>query len=662
MSEDNIVEFISDKVAILKLTNYNLEDDALSTIENPTIELRFAKKAKNEVAVEAWNATNNSMLPGAMAQCKIGSALVNKLIGKGKKTVIYEMLIEALGGDAEVGFDSLNKGLEIKNRILSGCTDIYRGWSSDSTTSGIITGLPDFDAKIPKKIPLFGFVIDENKKILTEGFWAMYDGEPRLFVYMSIVETEIGTDLEKTSKPERAEIVPFPTSEQDSAELEQGWQFNRDLLPPYFTQDWLVSPSVFKRRDVAIDQIEMGKTIFRELYNIIIPNHLLIPNESERKALAYWIMGTYFYDVFDAYPIGHGWGFYGSGKSRLGTLVVSLAYHGMFGINITSADLFRTKEEFKPTLVIDENEENLRDVVTIKDDMINGSYVRGGGSVSRRREVQTSAGKIYVRDTFDLYSPTFFCSINQMRTPASRSRTITFPMVKRAVTVPIAERRLYKNLIDSLYEYRFKTWQSAREIYVQLNKEGVEGVKGREHELWLPIFTMMKLIDREDSDFEDIKKFIDWNRKYKLQEDMIDEERPTLYAAIAKLWHEVYNEGKGTLKDSKSEEGYWFRHPNQQENIWEFKISDLTEIMKAIADEIGYKKTIKNEIVGRSASKLGFAKHQTPNTRNSTFIFNINIFKHIVFDHMNISIEELGAREYDSKESLIKDWTEDTTK
>ena len=316
----------------------------------------------------------------------------------------------------------------------------------------------------------------------------MYNGEPELFVYLNQINTELKSDLTE-EVTEKIEIKPFFFSGD--------YKFNTDIQSPPYTQEWLVNPKIFKNIENPVNP-DIGKDIFTELYNIIIPNHLWMAKEGERKTLAYWIMASYFYDVFDAFPIGHGWGFYASGKSRLGMLIVALAYHGMFGINITSADLFRTKEEFKPTLVIDENEENLREVVTIKDDMINGSYVRGGGSVSRRREVKTTFGTVFVRDTFDLYSPTFFCSINPMRTPASRSRTITFPMLKKDIAVPIAERRLYKHVIDALYEYRFKMWLEARNLYEKMNVKGIENVKGRYHELWLPIFVLMRMIGSWD--------------------------------------------------------------------------------------------------------------------------------------------------------------------
>ena len=651
MSENRIVNFINEKLAIAKLTNYDIQDEFDETPENPTIELRITKTQKDEIAVELWNATNNSMVSGGILICK-SDELINKLLGKGRKTLLFECIIEVLGGDADVGFDSLpDAGNEIKNRLLRTGTEIYQMWSKNASISTMMTGMPDFDAKLPKKIPLFGFVMDEKTKTLTEGFWAMYNGEPELFVYLNQVNTELKTDLTEEIT-EKIEIKPFFFSGD--------YKFNTDIQAPPYTAEWLATPKIFKNIENPINT-DIGKDIFAELYNIIIPNHLWMATEGEKKTLAYWIMASYLYDVFDAFPIGHGWGFYGSGKSRLGMFIVALAYHGTFGINITGSDLFRSKEEFKPTLVIDENEENLREVVTIKDDMINGSYVRGGGSVSRRREVKTTLGTVFVRDTFDLYSPTFFCSINPMRTPASRSRTITFPMLKKDVSVPITERRLYKNVIDALYEYRFKMWLEARNIYEKMNIEGIENVRGRDHELWLPIFVIMKMIGRWDEDVEDIYEFIEWNKQYKLDSDMVDEERPTLYAAIAKLWYEITVNKKGSTTDRKDMEEFWYRNPNTEDN-WEFKVADLANVMTAIAQETGYKKAISEESVGRALSMLFLSKGQSPMTRKATVIISLNTFKNLVMDHMGVEIEDLGKREYNTKESLMKNVVKDWTK
>jgi len=666
MSEDNIVEFITEKIAIANLTNYDLEDRAQSTPDSPTIQFRFIRKntkKMNEVFVELWNATNNIMLYGGF-ECKI-SQLANKLTGK-RNELIFVMMIEALGGDSEGGFDSLRNGNKLKDRILRICTEVYREWTKISSSDP--TGLPDFDADLPVEIPLFGFkILPDDTEILTEGFWAMKDGSPNLYVYLSKLSKNMQSDL-IFKEEENFEILPF---QENSI-----YMFDLAILPPPYTQEWLVSPKTFKTIDDEINP-EMGKELFQEIYNILIPKHIWMETQSERKVLAYWILASYFYDVFDAFPIGHGFGYYGSGKSRLAMLIVALAYHGQFAVNLSSSDLFRTKEEFKPTFVIDENEENLRDAITIKDDMINGSYVRGAGSVSRRREVETPEGKIYVRDTFDLYSPTFFCSISPMRTPASRSRVITFSMLKRDINVPIAERRRYKQFEAKMYEYRFKMWSSVRKIYNILNIEGIpeytdeeKTIKavGRDHELWLPIFTMMKIINRWDEDYNDVMEHLEWNKQYRLDADMADEERPTLYAALSKLWWEVSSKGYESPKDINDDEDerWWYRHPNDDDDIWEFKFSDLIKVMKALAKETGYSKDINHKTVSNSLAMLNFGRNRTGKKRNATFFFNINTFSDTVYSHLGISIEELGRKDYDVSIAEIKrsngnsensDWT-----
>jgi len=645
MSSKKYVDFISETEGTALLTNNDIVDEFLG--DKSTFVLKFRKYLMKDrrrtlmVEVILFNDSNTTRIYKTDYKLKELSQKVLRSANEMNKS-IREMMYD---GDPDAVFVAQDKA-----RIRAICQEVQLEWEPRSPSlSENADVLPDFDAKLPIKIPLFGFTInEEDKRYLTEGFWAMLNDKPELYAYISTVNEE-GNLL--------YDIVPFFHTTK--------FKFDTDILVPPFSQEWLVSPALFKKRDEPISD-NAGRDIFSEIYNKSIPDHLWIGDSGQRKSLAYWIMATYFYDMFDAFPIGHGWGFYGSGKSRMGQLIVALAYHAQFAINMSNADLFRTKEEFKPTMVIDENEENLRDVTNIKDDMINGSYVRGAGSVSRRREVETSEGKIYVRQTFELYSPTFFCSINPMRSSASRSRTITFPMVKKDIKVPIAERRSFRELENSLYEYRLKKWNKVRAMYEDLNENGIhETIKARDHELWLPIFTMMKMCGRWEEDFEDVMEFVNWNKGYKLDTDMTEEERPTLYASIAKLWYEIAHNGAGyTGIDSKKKdnEGFlWYRHPNNDENIWELRVDNLTNIMKAIALEIGYKKDVNNVSVGKSLSMLGFRKGRTSSKRKATFMLPMRRFESIVKDHMEQTVMDLAVREYDSKEALIKTKPSDMT-
>ena len=508
-------------------------------------------------------------------------------------------------------------------------------------------GLPiaDLGRKMPLKLPLFGFTEYERKRYLTEGFWAIPEGMDDPELYVMVFAQRPDEDGEYGGF---GEVGAYQTT-TDSFFYSTSFKFNQDIVPPPYTQEWLVSHRVLMNMADELST-DHGKELFTTLYNMIIPKHLYMDNDGARKTLAYWIMATYFYDIFDAFPIGHGWGFYGSGKSRLGMFVVALAYHGMFGIDITSADLFRTKEEFRPTLVIDENEENRKEFTTIKDDLINASYVRGAGSVSRRRKVKTERGEMYVRDSFQLYSPTFLCSINAMKTPQSRSRVIIFPMVKKNVKVPIAMRKDYVEIADALYEYKFKYWPEMREIYEDIRLEGLKGISARGLELWLPIFTVMKAIGRWEEDFDDVFEFHKLNENYQKEADMIDEERPTLYRAISKLYCEAVDaEDKGITPDDR-----WFRHPNNQPRKYEFEVGDLTLVMEQIAKVIGYSKQVSKEAVGRSLRMLGFTKSRRSKSRRATFVVDMNLFTMICVDHLGYTPEELGTRDYDSAESLVK--------
>jgi len=83
--------------------------------------------------------------------------------------------------------------------------------------------------------------------------------------------------------------------------------------------------------------------------------HLDIP-KPEMILAKRWIEGTFFYDVFDAFPIESILGVSESGKSRLCMLNLALCYHAEGLIDPTEATIFRAKEEDRVSLIVDEAE------------------------------------------------------------------------------------------------------------------------------------------------------------------------------------------------------------------------------------------------------------------------------------------------------------------
>jgi len=126
------VNFV-DGVGIGKLTNTNLQNEFLATAENPTYELRF-RKDRNKTITELWNETENKPLAVMKTDPE---KITDKLIGKGRKEIMFEKIIQIFGGDPETGFDSLpDAGTQLK-KILEGYgLEVYQ-YFKPQTESGM---------------------------------------------------------------------------------------------------------------------------------------------------------------------------------------------------------------------------------------------------------------------------------------------------------------------------------------------------------------------------------------------------------------------------------------------------------------------------------------------------------------------------------------------
>lgn len=528
------------------------------------------------------------------------------------------------------------------NRGISWIVD-KKNWQGAEST-----GQPDWNKNLPLKFPIFGFTEDGEKWILTEAFWSVPKGftDPCLYVLKIESLPEFGKDRRERSL--RSHIC---------IRFDNNISFDQSILPPSLREKWMISRQTVKEYIDGVN-IEPSK-IFDELYSDIIPKHLWIENDGARKTLSYWSLGTYFYDVFDAYPLLHFFGFYGSGKTRGGLLMDAISYHGTLVSDLSSADLFRTKEEHKPTMIIDENEQNKRVFATLRDELINSSYVRGGGRVGRRREMKTEHGRQYVRDVFRLYAPTSMCSISPITTAQQRSRVITITMIKKSFNPPEARREHYKDFQRNCYLFRLYNWYRMREIYLELKDKGIskdgESLDARFQEVWLPIFTLMKYLGREKEDFDDIFNFAKNNIDKIIEMDAFDEIRQTLYRAIAKIYVEAlkYPEDKDNLNKDKLIKR-WHRNPNNIKWIFEWERKDLVLVMQHVSGFTGYiNENINAKNISSYLMALGCKSGNHPQSRRVTFKIDMRSFKKICYDHLRIDVEELGSYDYDKMVEIL---------
>lgn len=233
-----------------------------------------------------------------------------------------------------------------------------------------------------------------------------------------------------------------------------------------------------------------------------LTRHISIGNK-RRILLKRWIEGTYFYDVFESFPILNVMGVSESGKSRILKVVQAVSYHAQGVVDPTPASIFRIKEEDKATLCFDEAEylNDPRMNQTIRT-LINASYSKGL-AVPRYDEID---GK-RVKRKFNLYSPFAIVGISGLH-GVTASRAIRIVTERANRDFPTAKTEEYANLRDKLYVLRFRKAFEVKRIYDHTDIS--DFVTARFVELFKPIFALTRLFGNE-TEYEQLKE---WSSEY----------------------------------------------------------------------------------------------------------------------------------------------------
>ncbi len=336
----------------------------------------------------------------------------------------------------------------------------------------------DLNAEIPEPLKPCGFTGDT----LTETSWLPYrtmNGETELRPSVILVEKGKDPQIIDFMKQDRIKGT-FPSKELDS----------------------LMTPKAAKMitENTHIDPHEVDKEI-----DDAIQKHLDV-GEPEQILIKRWIQGSYFYDVFECFPIQNVLGVSESGKSRLCLLNLSLAYHAEQCINVTEAGIFRSKEEDKVSMIIDEAEylSNPKLYATLRI-LLNASYSKNSGFVSRYDEED---GK-RIKRRFNLYSPMCISGIGGLE-GVTLSRAFRVVMRRTDKDFPKANPKTYRELRDKLYVLRVKKAFEIHDLYQNLDISNI--VTARFHELFLPLFTLTKFFGTE----KEWEVLAEWCKEYAL--------------------------------------------------------------------------------------------------------------------------------------------------
>ena len=246
----------------------------------------------------------------------------------------------------------------------------------------------------------------------------------------------------------------------------------------------------FRKHEIKpVDPVELYQRLITKI------SEYVDTTEDNIKVVALWTIGTYFYQLFDAYPFLFFYGLWQSGKTKMLTLLSLLSFLGCMDIDVSESSFFRMAEDFGMTLLIDETE-YLREGETAKalKKLIYARYKKTGGYVQR---VEGDKHK-YVRN-FKIYGPLAIASVRDVD-PLIADRSIRIVLWRgkdreKMKKWPQKEDPEFQELRDDLYRLMLQYWKKVDQYYRELSDGWLVG---REWELWRPLAAIAKLVGEED--------------------------------------------------------------------------------------------------------------------------------------------------------------------
>jgi hypothetical protein len=243
--------------------------------------------------------------------------------------------------------------------------------------------------------------------------------------------------------------------------------------------------------------------LYREIRDVL-KRYVELEAEIDYSLITAWIIGTYFFPAFSAYPFLNAKAPKRSGKSQFLDILNQLCFNAT-KTRPTLAALGDTVDSLRGTFLIDQadslgsqNNEELLETLT-------GSYKKNG---SKRRVMNIEKGKRNVLE-FETYCPKVFASIKELPEDL-RDRCLIVPLIRSSKNFsdPNDDNPLWLALRSKLYRFLIGNYQDIANEYVvrrAMYRQSNE-IVGRHLELWLPFETILRCCGIGDDEIATGKK------------------------------------------------------------------------------------------------------------------------------------------------------------
>jgi len=248
------------------------------------------------------------------------------------------------------------------------------------------------------------------------------------------------------------------------------------------------------------------RELFKEIKDLA-KKYIELEQEIDYSIITTWVIGTYFFPIFSAYPFLNIKAPKRSGKSQCLNFLNHLCFNAVKA-RPTLAALGDTVDSLRGTYLIDQADSLERKGSEELLDILTDSYKKGGG---KRRIASIDKAKSREVLEFETYSPKVFASIRELPEDL-RDRCFIVPLVRSLKNFPDPddENENWREIRGKLYRFLITHYGLIESIYA-VRKMGYKmksDVCGRELELWLPIEVILESLGAQDEIEVDKKRFL----------------------------------------------------------------------------------------------------------------------------------------------------------
>ena len=368
-------------------------------------------------------------------------------------------------------------------------------------------------------------ILDKNFHVVRPQTLLFDENEIRMIlVYLPTkIENESGSGDKKTIEVDYGNLAYFVIQTKDekmilpydSEQLKENYKM--DILPKWENVRW-------KTKDITSWLEETEPIDPKKVYELLdqtTKKYIDFPEEYDYIYLNLWNIGTYLYELFDAYPGNDFTGTKRTGKTKVLEFQKYVCFNALMSPDMTGSSLFRIIEGIGATMLLDETE-NFKDKKNETAQLVRRLIMQGmlkGQHVVRSESKDSS----FLPKTYNIYSPKSMAHISSlddvmqdrfikliMRRTKTKELLNIWPSKKDPAFQQI-RNYCYRLFLDFSYE-----------IY-DLQKEAQAQclVSGRELQLWTPILTLALFFEKHGMNdlLDKIQKFTGISSKSRQLED-----------------------------------------------------------------------------------------------------------------------------------------------